>query len=41
MKRGIITINGKTVTLSASGNGIGNENGNEIWMHLTFEKGPG
>ena len=32
MKRGIITINGKTVTLSASGNGIGNENGNEIWM---------
>jgi len=36
MKRGIITINGKTVTLSASGNGIGNgignENSNEIWM---------
>ncbi len=32
MKRGIITINEKTVTLSASGNGIGNVTGNGIWM---------
>ncbi len=32
MKRGIITIDEKTVTLSASGNGIGNVTGNGIWM---------
>jgi hypothetical protein len=32
MKRGIITINGKTVSLTESGNRTGNENGNGIWM---------
>ncbi len=32
MKRGIITINEKTVTLSDSGNEMGNVTGNGIWM---------
>ncbi len=32
MKRGIITINEKTVTISASGNRTGNVTGNGIWM---------
>ncbi len=32
MKRGIITINEKTVTISASGNELGNVTGNGIWM---------